>query len=87
MLYKIIAYVLLCFGAQVFAATKQADIVIVETTIVAGKQAPKFLSIVPWRLRKNMTLDKQQIGLETKPVTALEPEEFEQMLNLLKKKP
>lgn len=67
-----------------FAQQVKPGVVIVETTIVAGKQAPKFLSIVPWRLRRNMTLDNKPIPIVSQPLPAIEPKEFQQTLRLLK---
>jgi len=86
-MYKIIGLMLLlsssslAFGAN---SDTNSDVLIIETTIVGGKQAPRFLSIVPWRLQKNMTLRAKPTGLKPKPLKALEQQEFEQTLRLLK---
>jgi len=87
MLRNLLVILCLLLSASALSATKKADVVIVETTIVAGKQAPKFLSIVPWRLRKTMPLNTQPIGLTAKALPALEPEELKQTLRLLKTTP
>ncbi len=74
---------LLLVSSGVIAATDKPDVVVIETTIIGGKQAPKFLSIVPWRLQRQMTLSTQPTGLQHKRLKPLEPQEFERTLGLL----
>lgn len=74
---------LFLLSTSVIAATDKPDVVIIETTIVGGKQAPKFLSIVPWRLQRQMTLTKQPTGPKRTRIKALEPKEFQRTLRLL----
>lgn len=59
-------------------------VVKIEANIVGGKDSPKFLSIVPWRLRQEMTLDtSHQQHVLKQSITGVEPQELQQTLRLL----
>lgn len=61
-------------------APKDDKVIVIKATIVGGKQAPKFLSIVPWRLQRQMTLDNQPLGLKQQEFKPLDPIELQQAL-------
>jgi len=81
---RMLSILLLVMGSSLVAAQDQPAVVIIETTIVGGKQAPKVLSIVPWRLQQPMILPAQPAALKHQSQKALDPKEFQETLRLLK---